>query len=52
MLENLLRKFTLYLFKSCSNFFINHIISRINHEFFLKYKYTQFVFFFFDIHVG
>lgn len=47
MLENLLRKFTLYLFKSCSNFFINHIISRINHEFFLKYKYTQFVFFFF-----
>lgn len=30
MLENLLRKFTLYLFKSCSNFFINHIISRTN----------------------
>lgn len=47
MLENLLRKFTLYLFKSCSNFFINHIISRINHEFFLekRVQYTQFVFF-------
>lgn len=52
MLENLLRKFTLYLFKSCSNFFINHIISRINHEFFLEKRiqiYTICFFFFFLI---